>query len=37
LKPGFVNGTIAELTIKDAFKPIADTALEDAKAVLKAV
>ena len=37
LKPDFVNATIAELIIKDPFKLIADTALEDAKAVLKAV
>jgi hypothetical protein len=37
LKPDFVNATIAELTIKDPFRPIADTALEDAKAVLKTV
>ena len=37
LKPDFVNATIAELIIKDPFKSIADTALEEAKAVLKAV
>lgn len=27
LKPDFVNATIAELAIKDSFKPIANTAL----------
>jgi hypothetical protein len=32
LKPDFVTATIAELTIKDPFKPIAATALEDTKA-----
>ncbi len=37
LKPDFVNATIAELTIKDPFKPVAETALEDAKALLLSV
>jgi hypothetical protein len=37
LKPGFVNAAIAELAIKDHFKPIVGTALEDAKALLRLV
>jgi hypothetical protein len=37
LNPDFVNATIAELAIKDPFKPIAGTALEDAKALLRLV
>ncbi|WP_051390110.1 nucleotidyl transferase AbiEii/AbiGii toxin family protein [Bradyrhizobium sp. Ec3.3] len=37
LNPDFVNATIAELTIKDPFKPIAQTALEDAKALLQSI
>jgi hypothetical protein len=37
LKPDFVNATIAELAIKDDFNPIAGTALEDAKALLRLV
>lgn len=37
LKPDFVNAAIAELTIKDPFRPIAATALQDAKAVLKSI
>lgn len=35
LKPDFVNATIAELAIKEPFKPLAETALEDAKALLR--
>jgi hypothetical protein len=35
LNPDFVNATIADLAIKDPFKPIAGTALEDAKALLR--
>lgn len=37
LNPDFVNATIAALAIKDPFKPIAGTALEDAKALLRLV
>jgi Nucleotidyl transferase AbiEii toxin, Type IV TA system len=37
LKPDFVNAAIADLAIKDLFKPIAGTALEDAKALLRLV
>ena len=37
LKLDFVNATIAELTIKDPFKPVAETALEDAKALLRSI
>jgi hypothetical protein len=37
LKPDFVNATIAELTIKEPFKPVAETALEDAKALLRSI
>ena len=34
LNPDFVGATIATLAIKDQFKPIADTALDDAKELL---
>jgi hypothetical protein len=37
LNPDFINATIAELAIKDHFKPIAGTALEEAKALLRLV
>jgi hypothetical protein len=37
LKPDFVNATIAKLAIKDHFKPIVGSALEDAKALLRLV
>jgi hypothetical protein len=37
LKPDFVNATIAELTIKDAFKLLAATAVEDTKSLLKSI
>lgn len=37
LKPDFINATIAELAIRDQFKPVAETALEDAKALLSCV
>lgn len=37
LNPDFVRATIAELAIKDQFKPIADTALHDAKELLRLV
>jgi hypothetical protein len=37
LKPDFVNATIVELAIKESFKPIVATALEDAKALLRSV
>lgn len=37
LKPDFVNATMAELAIRDAYKPTVGTALEDAKALLKSV
>lgn len=37
LKPDFVNAAIAELAIRDQFKPLAETALEDAKALLRSV
>lgn len=35
LNPDFVNATIAELAIKDEYRPIVDTALEDTKALLR--
>jgi Nucleotidyl transferase AbiEii toxin, Type IV TA system len=34
LNPSFVNGTIAELAIRDQYKTVAETALERAKAIL---
>ena len=37
LKPDFVNVTIAELAIKDSFKPIIGTALGDATELLKSI
>jgi hypothetical protein len=37
LKPHFVNAAIAELAIKDSFKPIVGTALGDAIELLKSV
>lgn len=37
LKPGFVNASIEQLLVKDAYKAVAKTALEKAKALLKAV
>lgn len=37
LNPDFVNTTIAELAIKDSFKSVASTALNDAMALLEAV
>lgn len=37
LNPDFVNITISELTIKDKFKAVADTALSDAVTLLRAV
>lgn len=37
LKPDFVNATIAELAIKTPYKPLARTALEDAKELLRSV
>ena len=37
LKPDFVNATIAELAIKDSFKPIVATALGDAIELLKSI
>ena len=37
LNPDFVSATIAELAIKDQFKPIADTAINDAKELLRLV
>jgi Nucleotidyl transferase AbiEii toxin, Type IV TA system len=37
LKLDFVNATIAELAIREKFKPVAATALEDAKALLRSV
>jgi hypothetical protein len=37
LKPDFVNAAIAELAIKDSFKPIIGTALEDATELLKSI
>jgi Nucleotidyl transferase AbiEii toxin, Type IV TA system len=37
LKPDFVNGAIAQLSIKDEYAEVAKTALEKAKALLQAV
>ena len=37
LKPDFVNASIEQLLVKDAYKAIVKTALEKAKALLKAV
>ena len=37
LKPDFVNATIAELAIRDSFKPIIGTALVEAAALLKSI
>jgi nucleotidyltransferase AbiEii toxin of type IV toxin-antitoxin system len=37
LKPDFVNATIAELAIKDSFKPIVGRALGDATELLKSI
>jgi hypothetical protein len=37
LKPDFVNAAIAELAIKDSFKPIIGTALEDATELLRSI
>lgn len=37
LNPDFVNATISELTIKDGFKPVASTALNDALTLLKSI
>jgi hypothetical protein len=37
LKPDFVNAAIAELAIKNPYKPIARTALEDARDLLRSV
>jgi hypothetical protein len=37
LKPDFINAAIAELAIREHFKPVAETALEDAKALLRSV
>ena len=37
LKPDFVNASIEQLLVKDAYKAVAKTALEKAKALLKAV
>jgi len=37
LKPDFVNAAIAELAIKDSFKPIIGTALGDATELLKSI
>ncbi|MGO4712107.1 nucleotidyl transferase AbiEii/AbiGii toxin family protein [Bradyrhizobium sp. 2TAF24] len=37
LKPDFVNAAIAALSIKDRFKPVASTALADAREVLTSV
>jgi len=37
LKPDFVNAAIAELAIRDQFKPVAETALEDAKTLLRSI
>jgi Nucleotidyl transferase AbiEii toxin, Type IV TA system len=37
LKPDFVNATMAELAIKDSFKPIVGTALGDATELLKSI
>jgi hypothetical protein len=37
LNPNFVSATIAELAIKDQFRPIADTAIDDAKELLRLV
>jgi hypothetical protein len=37
LKPDFVNAAIADLAIREQFKPVAETALEDARAFLTSV
>lgn len=37
LKPDFVNAAVAELAIKDPYKPLARTALEDARDLLRSV
>jgi hypothetical protein len=37
LKPAFVKATIADLAIKDPCRPVADTALEEAKELLRSV
>ena len=37
LKPDFVNSTMAELAIKDSFKPIVGMALGDAIELLKSI
>ncbi|MDE2367303.1 MAG: nucleotidyl transferase AbiEii/AbiGii toxin family protein, partial [Betaproteobacteria bacterium] len=37
LKPDFVNATIAELAIRDSFKPIIGTALVEATALLESI
>jgi hypothetical protein len=37
LNPEFVNSAIAQLSIKDKFRPVAKTALEQTKELLKAV
>jgi hypothetical protein len=37
LKPDFVNATMAELAIKDSFKPIVGTAPGDATELLKSI
>jgi hypothetical protein len=37
LNPEFVNRAIAQLSIKDKFRPLAETALEQAKELLRAV
>ena len=37
LDAGFIANAIAELTIRDKFKPVAQTALQRAKEILRAV
>lgn len=37
LRPDFVKATIAALAIKPPYKPMAETALDDAKALLRSV
>lgn len=37
LKPDFVNATIAQLAIKSPYRPIACTALEDTKTLLRSI
>jgi hypothetical protein len=37
LNPDFVNGAIAQLSIRDKFRPIAKTALQQTRELLRAV